>query len=214
MRQATPPKRRLRGLGRPHPVRQARSQKTRDGLLAAGWKLLQRHAWDAITINDIVAAADSSVGAFYARFADRDAYFESLAVQWFERASQRRQALFAQLDSRADFAAAAVLDSYRLLMQHEHFWRAALVRAATNPSFWKPFREASSAHAAQVIGLRRAALGRPLSPTEIRHIQFAFQMANGVINNAIVNRPGPLLPNTPEFESELVRGLKAVAGFD
>jgi hypothetical protein len=36
-------------------------------------------------------------------------------------------------------------------------------------------------------------------------------MANGLINNSIINRPGPIMLGTPEFESELVRGLKAVA---
>jgi hypothetical protein len=37
-------------------------------------------------------------------------------------------------------------------------------------------------------------------------------MANGVINNGIINRPGPLLPGTPEFEAALVHGFKAVSG--
>lgn len=214
MSQATPRKHATRGLGAPRPARQARSQQTRDTLLAAGWTLLKKHSWDEITINDIVAAAGSSVGAFYARFTDRDVYFESLAGEWLARAAVRREAIFARLNERTDVAAIAILDNYRMLMRHEHFWRAALVRGASHPNFWKPFREAALSRVESVIELRSAALGRSLSPEELRHIHFAFQMANGVINNAIVNRPGPLMPGTPEFESELVRGLKAVAGFD
>jgi hypothetical protein len=64
----------------------------------------------------------------------------------------------------------------------------------------------------RVLELRATHIGRPLTQDEARHIRFAFQMANGLINNSIVNRPGPIMPGTPEFEVELVRGLKAVAG--
>jgi AcrR family transcriptional regulator len=213
MRQATTRARARRGLSQPLPARQARSQKTRDLLLAAGWRLLARRPWAGITINDIVATARSSVGAFYARFADRDAFFESLAAQWIARAEARRARTFAQLDRGSDFAAIAILDSYRAVMASQHFWYAALVRGAAKPQFWQPFRDSGRRRTAMIIELRSRALGRALSPAEIRHIHFAFQMANGVINNNIVNRPGPILPGSPEFESELVRGLKAVAGF-
>jgi AcrR family transcriptional regulator len=213
MRQADPNKRIIRGLGQPRPARQARSQKTRDLLLAAGWKLLARRPWQQLTINDIIATAGSSVGAFYARFANRDAFFESLAAQWLARREARRERLFATLDCHSDFTAIAILDSYRALMDCQHFWHAALLRGATNPQFWQPFRAAGLRLIEHVVELRRAALGRPLSPVETRHLHFAFQMANGVINNNIVNRPGPIVPGTPEFETELVRGLKAVAGF-
>ncbi len=214
MRQATPPKRGVRGLGQPRPARQARSQKTRDLLLAAGWKLLGQQPWETITINAIVAAARSSVGAFYARFADRDAYFESLAAQWIARAEERRDRLSTTLDCRDDYAAIIIRDSYRALLEARYFWHAALVRGATHPQFWKPFRESGLRRIERVIELRGAALGRALTPTETRHIRFAFQMVNGVINNSIVNRPGPIMPGTPEFETELVRGFKAVAGFE
>ena len=64
----------------------------------------------------------------------------------------------------------------------------------------------------RVLEIRAAQVGRALTEDESRHIRFAFQMANGLINNSIVNRPGPIMPGTPEFEVELVRGLKAVAG--
>jgi AcrR family transcriptional regulator len=186
----------------------------RDALLAAGWKLLERRPWSELTINEIVATADASVGAFYARFADRDAFFESLAAEWIERREAQRERLFAALDSRSDYAALAILESYHALMACQHFWHAALLRGAASPQFWKPFREAGIRLIGRVVDLRRAALGRPLSAEETRHLHFAFQMANGVINNNIVNRPGPLMPGTPEFEAELVRGLKAVAGFE
>lgn len=199
-------------LATPLPAKQARSRKTRDALIAAGWKLLARHSWDEITVNDIASAAGVSVGSFYTRFADRDAYFESLAAEWVARRSEDRMQALAQVDTHQDFFADAILNTYRATFEQRNFWRAALMRGAVHPNFWKPFREMGLRVLERLLELREAQLGRSLSEEEKRHIRFAIQMANGLINNSIVNRPGPIMPGTPEFEAELVRGLKAVAG--
>lgn len=99
-------------------------------------------------------------------------------------------------------------------MDHQNFWRAALIREAKDPSFWEPFRRVGLRATQLTIRRHEARIGHPVSKRDRQRIRFAFQMANGVINNGIVNRPGPLLPGTPEFEIELVHGFKAVAGLD
>ena len=200
------------GLRSPLPTKQARSRRTRDALIAAAWKLLQSHPWAALSINEIVKVAGCSVGAFYSRFADKEALFEALAAEWLEMRHAARTQEFAELKDGADYAAFAILGTYHHLMQYQNFWRAALIRGANDPVFWTPFREAGLRTIQMTIECHERAVGRKLTDEEIRHIRFAFQMANGVINNGIVNRPGPVLPGTPEFESELVRGFKAAAG--
>ncbi|MFO1502424.1 MAG: TetR/AcrR family transcriptional regulator [Steroidobacteraceae bacterium] len=199
-------------LAKPLPAKQARSRKTRDALLAAGWKLLARHAWDDITINDIVTAAGVSVGSFYTRFTDRDAYFESLAAEWVARRGEERMQALQHVGRHQDYMGEAILDTYRTALENRNFWRAALMRGAAHPVFWRQFREMGLRVLDRLLELREAELGRPLTEKEKRHFHFAIQMANGLINNSIVNRPGPVMPGTPEFETELVRGLKAVAG--
>ena len=57
------------------PAKQARSRRTRDRLLAAGRELLNRGAFDATSINDVARDAGCSVGAFYQRFPDKEAFF-------------------------------------------------------------------------------------------------------------------------------------------
>jgi AcrR family transcriptional regulator len=208
MGQARSPK----ALATPLPAKQARSRRTRDALIAAGWKLLARHPWEEVTINDIVKTAGVSVGSFYTRFADKDAYFESLASEWVVRRGAQRIGDLQRVGEGEDYLAHVILDTYRTTLENQHFWRAALVRGAAHPAFWKPFRDLGLRVMTRVLELREAELGRPLSDEEVRHIRFAFQMANGLINNSIVNRPGPIQPGSPEFETELVRGLKAVAG--
>lgn len=199
-------------LRRPLPTKQDRSRKTRDALIAATWRLLQEQPWQALSINDIVKLAGSSVGAFYSRFTDKEALLEALAAEWLEERWMQRARGFASLEPDADFAAYAILSSYHHLLRFQNFWRAVLVKGANDPVFWEPFRASGRQTMQLTIDCRRQRLGRELTEEEIQHIRFAFQMANGVINNGIVNRPGPLLPGTPEFEAALVRGFKAVSG--
>lgn len=202
------------GLRRPLPTKQARSRKTRDALIAAAWKLLQSHPWADISINDIVKLGGSSVGAFYSRFKDKEALLEALAAEWLEERWSHRAQGFASLKPDADYAAYAILGSYQHLLRYQNFWRAVLVKGATDPVFWEPFRASGRQTMQLTIDRHKQQLGRELTEEEIQHIRFAFQMANGAINNGIVNRPGPLFPGTPEFEAALVRGFKAVSGLE
>jgi AcrR family transcriptional regulator len=199
-------------LATPLPAKQARSRRTRDALLTAGRKLLAHHPWSDITINDIVKSAGVSVGSFYTRFKDKDAFFESLAAEWVVWRRDSRLEVLEGLTPRGDYFAEAILDTYQVTLAQQHFWRAALMRGAADPSFWASFRDLGLALIERVLQLREQELGRKLRAEEVRHIRFAFQMSNGLINNSIVNRPGPILPGTTEFETELVRGFKAVAG--
>jgi len=200
------------GLRRPLPTKQARSRKTRDALIAAAWKLLQSQPWQDISINDIVRAASSSVGAFYSRFKDKDALLEALSAEWLQERWLQRAQGFAALGPDEDYAAYAILGSYRHLLRFQNFWRAVLVKGASDPVFWEAFRASGRQTMQLTIDCHQRRIGRELSAVEVEHIRFAFQMANGAINNGIVNRPGPLLPGTPEFEAALVRGFKAVSG--
>lgn len=208
MSQAAP----TEGLRRPLPTKQARSRKTRDALIAAAWKLLQSQPWQDISINDIVRAASSSVGAFYSRFKDKDALLEALSAEWLQERWLQRAQGFAALGPDEDYAAYAILGSYRHLLRFQNFWRAVLVKGASDPVFWEAFRASGRQTMQLTIDCHQRRIGRELSAVEVEHIRFAFQMANGAINNGIVNRPGPLLPGTPEFEAALVRGFKAVSG--
>ena len=199
-------------LSTPLPAKQSRSRRTRDALLAAGWKLLAKTSWDRLSVNDIVAAADSSVGSFYSRFADKDSYFDSLASEWLERRRTQTQALYDRLKCTDDYVDAVVMDVYRSVLGSRHFWHAAIIRGVSVPEFWVPFRESGLRRIKEFIRLRTEELGRELSAQETRDIRFAFQMVNGVINNGILNRPGPIMIETRDFEVALLRSFRAVAG--
>jgi AcrR family transcriptional regulator len=74
------------------PPKQRRSQETLTLFLEATQSLLQDKHFDSISVNEIVARAGSSVGAFYARFQDKDALLACLHeafVQDTERETRR-----------------------------------------------------------------------------------------------------------------------------
>jgi AcrR family transcriptional regulator len=69
-----------------NPPLQSRSRATLDRLCRAATELLDLHDWPAITVAQIVARAESSVGSFYARFPDKDALLDHLDETYTGRA--------------------------------------------------------------------------------------------------------------------------------
>ncbi len=68
------------------PPQQARSQETLQRLLDAAERLAVVHGMSGVTVGDVVREAHSSVGAFYARFTDKDALFRTLHQRACEEA--------------------------------------------------------------------------------------------------------------------------------
>jgi len=68
------------------PPRQARSHATLERILDASEILILERGLDAITIKDIARRAESSVGAFYARFADKEALLRTVFQRFSEQA--------------------------------------------------------------------------------------------------------------------------------
>jgi hypothetical protein len=55
---------------------------------------------------------------------------------------------------------------------------------------------------------------RPLTKAERLNVSFAFQLALGTINNAILNRPGPIFIEQDLFIQNLARAFRLVSDFD
>lgn len=65
--------------------KQDRSRRTMERHFEAGYRLFAENAIDAVTVPQIAAAAESSVGAFYKRFADKDAFVAAFYDRFFEK---------------------------------------------------------------------------------------------------------------------------------
>lgn len=104
---------------------QQRSAATRARFVAAATKLLAERTWDDISIEDLVAEADLSVGAFYKRFRAKDDVLAACVEDALEEGRSRAAALMAvqgPLETRVAALVDALAEGWDV--------RAHVVRAA------------------------------------------------------------------------------------
>lgn len=109
------------------PVRQSRSAKTRDRILETLETALAEGVLEKLTVNDIVERTGCSVGAFYGRFADKDAAIAGLYARRREVFIAKLTAASGQASDLDDWARRAVT----LAFDHAIANRPLLARAAT-----------------------------------------------------------------------------------
>lgn len=196
-----------------HIIRQERSRKTYEALVATGFKLLAKHEFESVTIAGLARAAGYSVGAFYARFSSKDEFFEAMVAHHIlERRRAREQILSTTpSDTLIQVLIEDIVDYY---WRHRRFWRAALMRSAGDPEFWRPINESAAEYIALLIDRIQRDAGRPLSETECANIRFAARMVLGLVNNRIVNRPWPSLTGEPAFIDNLTRAFRLIADWE
>jgi len=93
-----------------------RAARTKAALVAAGRRLFSQRPIDAVTVDDIVQAAEVGKGSFYNHFADREALARAIAAQ-----------IRASIESAVERANAGVDDPARRLARAVcTYWRYAL----------------------------------------------------------------------------------------
>lgn len=108
--------------------KQARSLATLERFVDAALGQLETRAWDEIPVADIVRAAEASVGAFYARFADKDALLDLLAQRYTGEIADFAAQLHALPAGSADGRERALRSLFKSLVR-AHRRRAPLLRA-------------------------------------------------------------------------------------
>ncbi|REK10486.1 MAG: TetR/AcrR family transcriptional regulator [Planctomycetota bacterium] len=121
------------------PARQARSQETLERLLDAAEEIVSERGFDNATVAEIVRRANSSVGAMYARFADKD----SLLVCLHERFCEQALATADMALEPTRWAGASIADILAVttpFLVHTYHHKRGLIRAfiarcSCDPSF-------------------------------------------------------------------------------
>jgi AcrR family transcriptional regulator len=194
-------------------IKQARGRKTYDALIATGFKLLENQELEAISIAELAKAAGYSVGAFYARFRSKDEFFDAMIAQHLDFRTRARGRLFSR-EPDETLVDTMIGELVRYYWKRRRFWRAALIRSVRSPDFWEPLRHHGRMYADMLIARMSAKAQRPLTETEQTNVRFAFQIALGTINNAIINRPGPIMLGQTLFVANLARAFRLVSDYD
>ncbi len=111
-----------------NPPQQARSRRTLERLVRAALELLEEEGPDGLTVQAVVARADSSVGSFYARFGGKDDLLEYLGERVWDEARERWQA---RLEERtwADRPLEEVAEAAIRLLADAHRSRATYLKS-------------------------------------------------------------------------------------
>lgn len=175
-----------------HPARQKRSVRNRDAYIKAGIRLLNTQRLSEIKISDLVRDCDGSVGSFYTRFEDKEAFFRALraaAIGACNREIQRR----VNMDRLFEMETGEALDELVELMADiftspiRGVLREALLRILEPDDPWAPMRDS----ARRIIRNYRRAFATEFPDlgeenTKAR-LSFCFQLVVGTLQNELVN---------------------------
>ena len=198
--------------------RQQRGRDRQQALIEAGLQLTGTRDWADVTVGDIAAAIGCSVGTFYTRFRNKDAYFDVLLGLVTDLMQQRADAFYAEPARQSETAAQFIANWVALVLHSFIQARGLYATAVLGVRRRRPEvagdspllrlrdrgREQFAAAMARWPDWRRAAARQRL--------QFAPQLLQGVLVNAVLTDPGPLHLDDAALQQQLVVALCAYLG--
>jgi AcrR family transcriptional regulator len=201
----TTPEGRSRARGRTsvQTPRQTRSQEGLVRMLEAGRDLIESSGnLDDLSISEIVERADTSIGAFYRRFDNKDVFFEVVQERVmtegleFVREQLASQAVWRSTD--AGVLADATVGLYVLAFRRNRgLYHASLLRSSQRKESWDPIKESSDEVLKLIVPRIVAALyearGRATRQSALDfEVRAALQLVIGLLVNSVLHDPGPL----------------------
>ncbi|MDF3833584.1 helix-turn-helix domain containing protein [Cupriavidus basilensis] len=195
------------------PPRQRRARETEQALLDAGRELLAQRDFSAVSVAQIASACEVSVGAFYGRFRDKQAFFESLRALVMQETGES-VARYLRKERWEEVPTDVMLEkTMRFVVLGCHANRgvikASLKHASIRPEEWLPHRESGQAVVERMVALLVPRLPLPPEQAELR-VRFAMQAVFSIVVNAILNDAGPLPLDDERLPGEMTR---LVAGY-
>jgi AcrR family transcriptional regulator len=192
-----------------HAAKQSRSQAKHQALLESGRRLLDAHDLGTLSVAQLTRDAGMSVGSFYSRFEDKDAWFAELLRVTGEQALRDTQALldgsrFAQA-SHERKAALIVRRLVAIHRTHRGIFRAAHSDSARSQLYWTQLH-AYGQRLADAVYRALAPDLRQVPPAQRRlRVGIALQLVFGTLVNAVLHNPGPIGLHDKRMEVELSR---------
>jgi AcrR family transcriptional regulator len=119
-----------------NPPRQARSAQTLERIIGAAEQLIAERGAEKTTVAEVARRAESSVGAFYARFPDKEALVRCVAEQFYHQAVDTVESVLepSRWDDYAvrELVESAVAFLVRIFYEKRRLIRAATIRAAND----------------------------------------------------------------------------------
>jgi AcrR family transcriptional regulator len=184
--------------------RQARSHASLAKMLRAGRELIESSGnLDDLSITDIVAHAGTSIGAFYRRFDNKDAFFDVVQSTVmtegldYVREIVERDPAWQSNDART-IADAVVALHVKTFRRNRGLYNASLLRASQRKDSWDAVkqmnREALNLMVPRLVtALAKERRAKASEPEALDfEVRAALQLIAGMLVNSVLNDPGPL----------------------
>ncbi len=173
------------------PPRQARSQETLDRLLDAAEALLGEKSFDDVGVAEVAQRAGSSVGSFYARFADKPALLHALqerfVIEGMATADDAFDPARWEGAKAAEIVAAVVAFLVRIHRDRRGLMRALLLVQATRPEI-RERANALSRHVLRALTALLLARRREIHhPDPARAVAFGLWQVVASLKHALLD---------------------------
>ena len=173
-------------------ARQDRSRRTRDAFIESGFAMLNRIRFIDLKVSDLAQHSDRSVGSFYKRFEDKEAFFRALQVATVARDQiiikrrldpKRLNALSPGevLDELIDTLADIFSSKVRGVL------RESLLRILEPEDGWAPMRESGKDVQQRIVDRLKSSYPDMDEHQTERKLRFCYQIIVGVLQNDLVN---------------------------
>ncbi len=202
------------------PTTQARSKATVDRFHGAAEALLVENSWEQISVERIARQALSSVGAFYTRFADKDALLSSLHERFTREAIATIDAVLSperwEGHSIPEIIRESVIFTVEIYRDRACLLRAFLVKSATDDDF-RDRSMAISRHIGErlrkLILMRRKEL---LHPAPAIASEFSARLIHGLLTQRVLLRANgdetSIKLSDDQITTELIHAVLAYLG--
>ena len=188
------------------PAYQNRSREQRDRLLKAGEQAFAANGFWQTHITDIAERAGCSVGSFYRRFEDKEAFFLALQADRAARAEANIGHFFGD-PARAQETVGEVIGRlvhYTARNMHEvqGYYRALFELSLRGLDVWPSLRRIEAIEAEHIAALLRAR-GVAVEPRMEEQVRLGIRVMHGHIIQTMLHGPGPWDADDPRLHAEL-----------
>lgn len=199
------------------PAYQERSRRQRDRLMKAGERVFAESGFWQAHVADIAKRAGCSVGSFYRRFQDKEAFFFALQSDMAAHGEANIVKFFAdpacQTEPLMEVFRRLTRNSARVMKGIEGYYRALFELSLRGRDVWPLMRRVEIIEAAQVVDLLRAR-GIDMDPGKQDAAHLAIRMMHGQIISNILHGPGPYSIEDPRLHEQLALMLVRYLGLE
>lgn len=200
------------------PPQQARSEETLQRYLDAAAQLLEKKSWEEVGVAELSRKAKASVGAFYARFEDKDGLLHTLHTGWCDEARANAAAALAVERWKGVSLDEMVFAMVRLSVE-DYEVRAGFHREIVRRNSWDPKFRARSldlakgtiAHITALLEARKVA-DAPQAADMVHRLLFSVldqhvQLFSAELPKAVAGAGGIRRRTSKELVDEISRAI-------